>query len=114
MFFVEDAAGKFQFRLAGNKFKFEPRDVCGGRSHRYHPTHDQTKQAAYCFLELMKRLERSRMKLNVLSEIGILKFPQETYRKHELWLVIDRTRYTWEILANDGLCIRSQRWYKRQ
>ncbi|MGB5963560.1 MAG: hypothetical protein WBG73_23185 [Coleofasciculaceae cyanobacterium] len=107
VFFVEDAAGKFQFRLAGRDFKFEPRD-----RFRY-PTHNQAKQAAFCFLELMKRLERSRLKLNVLSEIGILKFPQDRYRTYELWLVIDRTRYTWEILADDGLCIRSQRWYKR-
>lgn len=105
--FVEDAGGKFQFRLAGRDFKFEPRD-----RYRY-PTHDQAKQAAYCFLELMKRLERSKMKLNVLAEIGILKFPQETYHAYELWLVIDRGRYTWEIVAADGLCIRSQRWYKR-
>ena len=48
-----------------------------------------------------------------MSEIGILKFPQETYHSYELWLVIDRGRYTWEILAAGGLCIRSQRWYKR-
>lgn len=27
VFFVEDAAGKFQFRLAGRDFKFEPRDA---------------------------------------------------------------------------------------
>ncbi len=107
VFFVEDAAGKFQFRLAGKDFKFEPRD-----RYRY-PTHDDARRAAFCFLELMKRLERSRMKLGILAEIGILKFPQETYHSYELWLLIDRTRYTWEILAAYGLCIRSQRWYKR-
>ena len=61
----------------------------------------------------MKRLERSRIKLSVLAEIGILKFPQETSRKHELWLVVDRTRYSWEVIAGDGLCIRSQRWYQQ-
>ncbi|MFB8788118.1 MAG: hypothetical protein U7123_04555 [Potamolinea sp.] len=107
VFFVEDTTGKFQFRLASSDFKFEPRD-----RYRY-PTHDDARRAAFSFLELMKRLERSPMKFNVLSEIGILKFPQETYRSYELWLLIDRTRYTWEILADDGLCIRSQRWYKR-
>jgi hypothetical protein len=32
----------------------------------------------------MKRIERSRMKLSVLAEIGNLKFPQGTYRQHEL------------------------------
>ncbi len=52
------------------------------------------------------------MKLNILSEIGILKFPQETYRSSQLWLLIDRTRYTWEILTSDGVCLRSQYWYK--
>ena len=72
VFFVEDAAGKFQFRLAGKDFKFEPRD-----RYRY-PTHDDARRAAFCFLELMKHLERSRMKLGILAEIGILKFPQET------------------------------------
>jgi hypothetical protein len=30
----------------------------------------------------MKRLERSRMKLGVLAEVGILKFPQENYLCH--------------------------------
>lgn len=104
--FVEDASGKFQFRLSGKDFRFEPRD-------RYcYPTHDDAKRAAYCFLELLKRLDRSRMKLSILAEIGILKFPQETYRSHELWLLVDRTRYTWEAIATDGLCFRSQRWYK--
>ena len=53
------------------------------------------------------------MKLSVLAEIAILKFPQETYRKHELWLVVDRTRDSWEVIAGDGLCIRSPRWYKQ-
>jgi len=59
----------------------------------------------------MKRLERSRMKLNVLSEIGILKFPQENYYSHELLLLIDRDRYTWETLTANGY-IRSPYWYK--
>lgn len=104
--FVEDAAGKFQFRLSGRDFRFEPRD-----RYRY-PTHDASKRAACCFLELLKRLERSPMKLGILAEIGILKFPQETYRTCEIWLVVDRTRYTWEILTRAGYCFRSQRWYK--
>jgi hypothetical protein len=104
--FVEDAAGKFQFRLAGKDFKLEPRD-----RYRY-PTHDEAKRAAFCFLELLKRLERSPMRLSILAEIGLLKFPQDTYRSHELWVVVDRTRYTWETIAADGYCIRSQRWYK--
>jgi hypothetical protein len=114
--FVEDSTGKFRFLLCGKDFKFEPRD-------RYlYPSHDDAKRAAYCYLELMKRLERSRMKLSILAEIGILKFPQETYRCCELWLVVDRTRYTWEAIARsalpdaiaaDGCCIRSQRWYKQ-
>ncbi len=103
--FVEDAAGKFYFRLCGKDFRFEPRD-----RHRY-PNYDVARRAAYCFLELMKRLERSRMKLNVLSEIGILKFPQEKYYSHELWLLIDRDRYTWETLTVNGY-IRSPYWYK--
>jgi len=51
------------------------------------------------------------MKLNVLSEIGILKFPQENYYSHELWLLIDRDRYTWETLTANGY-IRSPYWYK--
>jgi len=59
----------------------------------------------------MKRLKRSRMKLNVLSEIGILKFPQENYYSHELWLLIDRDHYTWEMLTANGY-IRSPYWYK--
>ncbi|MBW4543103.1 MAG: hypothetical protein KME25_01440 [Symplocastrum torsivum CPER-KK1] len=105
--FIEDASGKFQFRLSGTDFKFEPRD-------RYcYPTHDAARRAAFCFLELLKRLERSRMKLSVLAEIGLLKFPQQTYRCCELWLVIDRERYTWEILTASGHCFRSQRWYKQ-
>ena len=53
------------------------------------------------------------MKLSVLAEIGLLKFPQETYRQHELWLVVDRTRYTWEAITASGFCMRSQRWYKQ-
>jgi len=53
------------------------------------------------------------MKLSVLAEIAILKFPQETYRKHELSLVVDPSRDSWEVIAGDGLCIRSQRWYKQ-
>jgi hypothetical protein len=104
--FVEDTAG-FRFLLCGRDFKFEPRD-----RYRY-PSHDEAKRAAYCFLELMKRLERSRMKLSVLAELGLLKFPQHTYRQHELWLVIDRTRYTWEAITANGFCLRSQRWYKQ-
>jgi hypothetical protein len=60
----------------------------------------------------MKRLERSRMRLSVLAEIGLLKFPQEVYRTYELWVVIDRTRYTWELTTANGFCVRSQRWYK--
>jgi hypothetical protein len=104
--FVEDAGGKFQFRLSSQDFKFEPRD-----RYRYQ-THNDAKRAALCFLELLKRLERSRMRLGILAEIGILKFPQETYCSHELWMLVDRTRYTWEILTVDGYCFRSQRWYK--
>jgi hypothetical protein len=53
------------------------------------------------------------MKLSVLAEIGFLKFPQPSYRCCELWLVIDRERYTWEILTDSGHCFRSQRWYKQ-
>jgi hypothetical protein len=104
--FVKDAAGKFRFLLCGRDFKFEPRD-----RYRY-PTHDDARRAAHCFLEVMKRLERSRMKLSILAEIGNLKIPQANYRQHEIWLVIDRTRYTWEAIAGDGLCLRSQYWYK--
>jgi len=104
--FVEDASGKFRFQLCGRDFKFEPRD-----RYRY-PSHNDARRAAHCFLELMKRLERSRMKLSVLAEIGILKFQRENYRQHELWLVIDRTRYTWEASTANGFCLRSQRWYK--
>ena len=104
--FVEDASGKFRFLLYGKDFKFEPRD-----RYRY-PSHDDAKRAAYCFLELMKRLERSRMKLSILTEIGILKFPQANYRTYELWVVVDRTRYTWEAITVQGFCLRSQRWYK--
>ena len=104
--FVEHSSGKFYFRFSSQEFWFEPRD-----RYRY-PSHDAAKRAAFCFLELMKRLERSRMKLNILSEIGILKFPQETYRSSQLWLLIDRTRYTWEIFTSDGVCLRAQYWYK--
>ena len=104
--FVEDSTGKFRFQLCGRDLKFEPRD-----RYRY-PSHDDARRAAHCFLELMKRLERSQMKLSVLAEIGILKFPQESYRQHELWLVIDRTRYTWETITASGFCLRSPRWYK--
>jgi hypothetical protein len=104
---VEDSAGKFRFMLCGRDFKFEPRDL-----YRY-PSHDNARRAAHCFLELMKRLERSRMKLSVLAEISLLKFPQETYRQHELWLLIDRTRYTWEAITASGFYLRSQRWYKQ-
>ena len=72
---MEDSAGKFRFLLCGCNFKFEPRD-------RYHyPSNNDARRAAHCFLELMKRLERSRMKLSVLAEIGLLKFPRETYRQ---------------------------------
>jgi hypothetical protein len=72
--FVEDTTCKFRFLLCGHDFKFEPRD-------RYHyPTHDDARRAAHCFLELMKRLERSQMKLSVLTEIGLLKFPQGSIR----------------------------------
>jgi len=28
--------------------------------------------------------------------------------------VIDRTRYTWEAIAGDGLCLRAQYWYRSQ
>ncbi len=105
--FVEDTAGKFRFMLSGQNYKFEPRDL-----YRY-LNHDAARRAAHCFLELLKRLERSRMKLSVLAEIGLLKFPQPTYRGCELWLVIDRERYTWEILTASGHCFRSQRWYKQ-
>jgi len=59
--FVKDAAGKFRFLLCNRDFKFEPRD-----RYRY-PTHDDARRAAHCFLELMKRLERSRTKLNHLG-----------------------------------------------
>ncbi len=104
--FVEEATGKFRFLLCSRDFKFEPRDRYG------YPTHDEARRAAHCFLELMKRLERSRMKLSVLAEIGILKFPEETYHQHELWLVVDRTRYTWEAITASGFCLRSQQWYK--
>ena len=104
--FVEHSSGKFYFRFSSQDFWFEPRD-----RYRY-PNHGAAKRAAGLFLELMKRLERSRMKLNILSEIGILKFPQETYRSSQLWLLIDRTRYSWEIFTANGVCWRSQYWYK--
>lgn len=104
--FIEDASGKCHFRLMGQHFRFEPRD-----RYRY-PNYDAARRAAFCLLELMKRVERSPMKLGILAEIGILKFPQEVYRFYELWLLIDRTRYTWEAVTAEGFCIRSQRWYK--
>ena len=104
--FVEHSSGKFYFRFSSQEFWFEPRD-----RYRY-PSHDDAKRAACCFLELMKRLERSRMKLGILAEIGLLKFPQEVYRSCQLWLVVDRTRYTWEILAPHGVSWRSSYWYK--
>ncbi len=44
------------------------------------------------------------MRLGILAEIGILKFPQENYQSQDLWLVIDRTRYSWEALTKDGFC----------
>jgi hypothetical protein len=103
--FVEDSAGKFYFRLCGTDFRFEPRD-----RYRY-PSYDAARRGAFCFLELLKRLERSRMRLSVLAEVGIIKFPQENYLSHELWLLVDRTRYTWEALTPNGY-IRSQHWYK--
>jgi len=104
--FVEDTTGKFRFRLSGVDLKLEPRD-----RYRY-PTQKDAKRAALCFLELLKRIERSHMRLGILLEIGILKFPQENYQSQSLWLVIDRTRYSWEALTKDGFCCRSQRWYK--
>ena len=104
--FVQHSSGKFYFRLSSPEFWFEPRD------HYRYPSHDDAKRAAYCFLELMKRLERSRMRLSILAEIGLLKFPQGLYRSCELWLLIDRTRYTWEVFTAQGLCLRSQYWYK--
>ena len=85
--FAEDNTGKFRFRLSGVDFKLEPRD-----RYRY-PTQKDAKRAVLCFLELLKRIERSRMRLGILAEIGILKFPQENYQSQELWVVIDRTRY---------------------
>lgn len=104
--FVEDSAGKFFFRLYGEDFRFEPRD-----RYRY-PSHDDARRAVFCFLELMKRIERSRMKLSILAEIGILKFPQEAYRSYEIWLLVDRIRYSWEIVTASGFCFRCQYWYK--
>ncbi|NEO11437.1 MULTISPECIES: hypothetical protein [unclassified Moorena] len=104
--YVEDASGKFHFRLSSRDFKFEPRD-----RYRY-PTHEAAKRAALCFLELLKRIERSRMRMSILLEIGILKFPQQTYHSYEIWLLIDRTRYSWEAITPNGFCFRSQRWYK--
>lgn len=103
--FVEESSGKFYFRLYGEEFCFEPRD-----RYRY-PSYDAARRAAHCFLELMKRLERSRMKLSVLAEVGILKFPQEHYLSHELWLLVDRTRYSWETLTAHGYA-RTHYWYK--
>ncbi len=54
---------------------------------------------------LTSDFERSRMKLSVLAEIGILKFPQQAYRQHELWVVVDRTRYTGEGIIACGFCL---------
>ncbi|HBB33775.1 MAG TPA: hypothetical protein DDZ80_05105 [Cyanobacteria bacterium UBA8803] len=105
--FIQDVRGRFRFILSGQDLQFEPRD-----RYRY-PTQDDARRAALCFLELMKRLERSRMRLGILAEVGILKFPQEVYRSYQLWLLIDRTRYSWEVLGADGVCIRAERWYKR-
>lgn len=51
------------------------------------------------------------MKLSVLAEVGILKFPQEHYLSHELWLLVDRTRYSWETLTAHGYA-RTHYWYK--
>jgi hypothetical protein len=104
--FVEHSSGKFYFRLSSEDFWFEPRD-----RYRY-PSHDDARRAAHGFLELMKRLDRSKKKLSILAEIGVLKFPQGTYRSCQLWLVVDRTRCTWEIFTVNGLCLRSQYWYK--
>lgn len=105
--FVEESTGKFYFRLYGEDFHFEPRD-----RYRY-LTYADARQAAYCFLELMKRLERSRMKLGILAEIGLLKFPQQIYCFYELFLVVDRIRYTWEITTPHGWTVRGNRWYKQ-
>ncbi len=52
------------------------------------------------------------MRLSILAEFGLLKFLQGLYRSCEVWLLIDRTRYTWEIFTAQGLCLRSQYWYK--
>ncbi len=65
--FVEDTAGKFRFLLSSENFKFELRD-----RYRY-PNHDAARRAAHSFLELLKRLECSRMKLSVLAEIELMK-----------------------------------------
>lgn len=105
--FVEDAKWKFLFRLSGTDFKFEPRD-----KYRY-PTHNDAKRAAYCFLELLKRIDRSPKRLNILMEIGILKFPQEFYRGYHIWLLVDRCRYSWEVITAEGHCFRSPNWYVR-
>ena len=39
--------------------------------------------------------------------MGILKLPPEVYRSCQIWLLIDRTRYTWEIITTNSLCLRS-------
>lgn len=104
--YVEDEAGKFGFRLASRDLKFDPRD-----KYRYN-THEEAKRAAYCFVELMNRIERSPKRLNILMEIGILKFPQTHYRDWEVWLLLDRHRYSWEIMNDRYQCFRSQSWYK--
>ena len=53
------------------------------------------------------------MKLGILAEIGLLKFPQQIYCFHELFLVVDRIRYTWEITTPHGWTVRGNRWYKQ-
>lgn len=70
--YVEELSGKFRFVLSGRDFQFEPRD-----KYRY-PTHDDAKRAAFCFLELMKRLERSRQRLGILALVwGAEVFPAD-------------------------------------
>lgn len=104
--FVESDRG-FRFTLSRPDFQFEPRD-----KYRYRTRDDASRAASY-FLELMKRMERSRMRLGALAEIGILKFPQEVYLHHQIWLLVDRERYSWEAVRSDGISIRAQYWYKK-
>lgn len=104
--FVESDRG-FRFTLSRPDFQFEPRD-----KYRYRTREDASRAASY-FLELMKRLERSRMRFGVLAEIGVLKFPQEKYLHHQIWLLVDRDRYSWEAARGDGISIRAQYWYKK-